>query len=81
MVGFIYTKTGMVVVHRMFGDIVLYLIVSLVLALPVGNAICYIAFPDQDLPDEHGESMLNALFESVSLVLLGDKFIVYRVYL
>ena len=70
----------MVGIDRMFGDIVFYLIVFLVLALPVGNAICYIAFAEEDLPDEHGESMLKALLESFLLVLFGDNFIVYKVY-
>ena len=70
----------MVGIDGMFGDLVFYLAVFLVLALPVGNAICYIAFPEQDLPDEHGESMLNAFFEPLLFILFGDTYIVYKVY-
>jgi hypothetical protein len=65
----------------MLADIILYLTVFLVLVLPVGNAICYIAFPEDDLPDEHDESLFKALFEPFKLILLGDKWIVYKVYL
>ncbi len=65
----------------MFLKIALRLILALVLALPVGNAICYMTFREPDLPDEHDESIWSALFESVSLVLFGDELYVYRVTL
>jgi hypothetical protein len=64
----------------MLSSIILYLTAFVVLALPVGNAICYIAFLEDDLPDEHEESIFEALFEPFRLILLGDKWIVYKVY-
>ena len=67
--------------ERMLSHIIVYLTVFVVLALPVGNAICYIAFREDDLPDEHEESILKALLEPFELILLGDKWIVYKVYI
>ena len=64
----------------MLSHIIVYLTVFVVLALPVGNAICYIALREDDLPDEHEESILKAFFEPFELILLGDKWIVYKVY-
>jgi hypothetical protein len=60
--------------------IALHLILALALALPVGNAICYMIV-EQDLPDKHGESLLSALSEPLWLIMFGDNLYVYRVTL
>jgi hypothetical protein len=64
----------------MFLNIALHLILAFMLALPVGNAICYM-IAEQDLPDEHDESLLSALSESLWLIMFGDNLHVYRVTL
>jgi hypothetical protein len=61
-------------------NIALRLILAFMLALPVGNAICYM-IAEQDLPDEHDESLLSALSEPLWLLMFGDNLYVYRVTL
>ena len=50
---------------------------SLMCLLAAANAMCHLAFEEQD---EDGESALEAFFGPFSLILLGDNLVVYNVY-